>query len=122
MFLYNDFLTLLCLHFFIFFISFYSFYTFIFKPLAPRLAKPILQLSIQIIVSCKKIKCRVNLCNIASVQYSHLLMITSKKWLKRIVNNTLKSLCLSLYRFLKEIKLLTITSKMRECFIASNCH
>ena len=28
----------------------------------------------------------MNLCNIASVQYNYLSMITSKNWLKQIVN------------------------------------
>ena len=37
---------------------------------------------------CKKIKCKLNLYNITSVQYDYLKVITSKNWLKRIVNIT----------------------------------
>ena len=37
-------------------------------------------------VSCKKIKCKVNLCNVASAQYNYFWMITSKNCLKQIVN------------------------------------
>ena len=36
----------------------------------------------------KKNKCKVNLFNIASVQHNYLWMITSRNWLKRIVNIT----------------------------------
>ena len=37
---------------------------------------------------CKKINCKVDLCNIASVQHNYFWMITSKKCLKRMVNIT----------------------------------
>ena len=51
-----------------------------------RLAKTIVQLSILILritmYFVKKIKCKVNMYNIASVQYNYLWMITSKSWLK----------------------------------------
>ena len=36
----------------------------------------------------KKIKCKVKLCNIASVQYNYLWIIASNNWLKCILNIT----------------------------------
>ena len=44
-------------------------------------------------VFSKKIKCKVNLCNIASLQYNYLGTITSNNWLKRIVNITYLKIC-----------------------------
>ena len=41
----------------------------------------------------KKNKSQVNLYNIASVQYNYLCMITSRNWLKRIVNIAFKINC-----------------------------
>ena len=86
-------------------------------------------------VFCKKIKCKFNLCNIASVQYSYLWMITSKSWLKRNENVFKKlfqfhfhcffslSLCLSSSRFPnKKTELLAITNKTRKYFLRSNHH
>ena len=60
-----------------------------------QLAKTILQLSIQILkitVYFVKRKSVQYLHNIASIQYHYLRMITSKEWLRRIVNITLKKL------------------------------
>ena len=83
------------------------------------------------------IKCKVNLCNIASVQYNYFRMITSKNWLKRILNITfLKKITISslplrfsalVFIFVsiskqKKIKLLAITSETRKYLIHSNHH
>ena len=74
-------------------------------------------------INLKLLKCKVNLCNIASVQYGYLWMIASKNWLKRIIKITFlkklfwfylrrflsQSLCFSLSWFPnKKIKLLNV--------------
>ena len=88
-FLSHDFFTLL--HLFTF--SFYSLYTLLFKPLAAGLLSVVNSDLQNHNGFCKKIKCKVNLCNIASVEYNYLWMITSKDWLKRIVNIFFKKNC-----------------------------
>ena len=48
----------------------------------------------------KKNKCKVNLYNIATVQHNYLWMITSKNWLKRIVNITFFHILIFFFHFI----------------------
>ena len=67
---------LLYFNFFTFLISFYQFFHFLFFSNCSRLAKTILQLSIQILrittYFFKKENCKVNLSNIAIIEYNYL--------------------------------------------------
>ena len=86
-------------------------------------------------VFCRKIKCKLNWCNIASVQNNYLWMITSKNSLERRVNITFWKNCSNFFfsasfhwacvyiclDFQKK-KLLTVTSERRKYFIHSDHH